>query len=589
MRWLLTFLAWACLLGSAGTASAQSIMERLVTPGPLASAHARLESDCASCHSSFERAGQNARCLDCHDEVRADITSRRRFHGRYQQARTGECSTCHSDHLGRNYTLIRFNRARFNHDLTDYPLEGGHARVGCTDCHGNGNDYRGTTTSCASCHRTDDPHRNRLGRQCQDCHQVSSWQTLRPFNHVARTGFALGGGHATVGCMSCHQGQTWQGTGTQCIDCHRQDDSHRGTRGTNCASCHRTTTWPAVTFDHDSTGFTLTGGHATASCESCHGAGNANLHPSRGCNACHAADDTHQGANGTECQDCHTTRAWNQVRFDHDQMTEFPLRGAHRQATCEGCHREPPRQVSPPVACIGCHLEDDTHEGRNGEDCARCHNETAWPEVDFNHDTMTSFPLLGAHAAAVCETCHTAPATEQQLSGQCIDCHREDDAHTGNLGESCATCHDSQDWTTLVRFDHELTRFPLLGSHAQGECVDCHADKSFTAAGTACADCHEDTRHQGTLGTPSQCQSCHNTNDWTAWAFDHDRATSFPLTGRHQGLICSACHGRAGDPADTSSGCIDCHRRDDTHRGAFGGDCARCHVTDSFRDIILPE
>jgi hypothetical protein len=589
MRWLAALLVLLGVLGGSGGASAQTLMERLVTPGPLASPHARLEDNCSSCHVSFERAGQNTRCLDCHDEIRADISGRRKFHGRYAQARTGTCSTCHSDHLGRNFNLITFNRARFNHDLTDYPLEGGHARVRCADCHGSGNNYRGTTTTCVSCHRTDEPHRQRLGRHCQDCHQVSAWTRLKPFNHLSETSFALSGSHATTTCMSCHRGERWQGIGTACVDCHRADDSHRGTRGTNCGSCHRTSNWTSVTFDHDSTGFPLAGGHAAATCASCHGANNANRQPARNCNACHATDDVHEGANGTECQDCHTVRSWAQVRFDHDAMTEFPLRGAHRRTTCEGCHREPPRQTKPPGTCIGCHTTDDTHEGRNGEDCARCHGETNWTEVDFNHDTMTDFPLLGAHAATECETCHTAPAAEQHLSGQCIECHREDDIHTANLGEQCESCHDSTDWTSNVRFDHDLTRFPLLGKHAQGECADCHADKTFAAEGTACADCHADDHHAGTLGTPSQCQSCHNSADWASWAFDHDRQSDFALTGQHRGLVCSACHSRATNPADTTNQCVECHRREDVHRGAFGEDCASCHVTENFRDIILPD
>ena len=122
---------------------------------------------------------------------------------------------------------------------------------------------------------------------------------------------------------------------------------------------------------------------------------------------------------------------------------------------------------------------------------------------------------------------------------------------------------------------------------AAAQCIACHADKRFIAKGLACADCHVDDHHKGTLGTPSACVRCHNSVSWKAWNFDHDTATRFPLTGRHHGLICSACHGRAGDPAKIGGQCIDCHRRDDKHRGEFGEDCARCHVTDNFRQIIV--
>ena len=66
MRQALRLLSLLCLL-LAAQASAQSILERLVTPGLLSGAHARLEASCGSCHSSFQRsvaptsfAGMNA-------------------------------------------------------------------------------------------------------------------------------------------------------------------------------------------------------------------------------------------------------------------------------------------------------------------------------------------------------------------------------------------------------------------------------------------------------------------------------------------------------------------------------------------------
>ena len=200
---------------------------------------------------------------------------------------------------------------------------------------------------------------------------------------------------------------------------------------------------------------------------------------------------------------------------------------------------------------------------------------------------MTNFPLVGKHAQARCEACHVQPADQVKLSTQCGTCHAKDDAHQGKLGGDCQRCHSNSGWKIEVRFDHALSRFPLLGKHAQQQCAACHADKSFAVKGVTCASCHEDTHHAGALGTPAPCQTCHNSSNWAAWRFDHDRATSFALTGRHQGLICSACHNRPGDPAKLGSQCVDCHRRNDIHRGGFGDDCARCHVTTSFHEILL--
>jgi hypothetical protein len=592
MRRLL-LLFWLMLAGfglgmTAPSVVAQSIMERLVTPGPLSRAHAKLENKCSACHASFQRESENRQCIACHAEVGRDVASAKGFHGRFAPARSQTCRSCHSEHRGREHGIVTFTRNGFNHNFTDYPLTGGHAKVVCASCHIPGKKFRGTTTSCANCHVTDEPHKGRLGRACQSCHKVTNWKDLKPFDHRARAGFALTGAHTRTTCASCHRGEQWAGLGSACIDCHRKDDTHRGARGTNCASCHRTTRWAEVTFDHDSTGFSLIGGHAAASCTGCHGVGNSVRKPSRSCIACHRSDDVHKGGNGEECSDCHTPRGWSRVRFDHDAMTRFPLKGAHRQAQCAACHREPPRVAKPPATCIGCHAVDDHHEGRNGTDCARCHVETGWNAVTFNHDTMTKFPLRGAHSRATCESCHTAPPETVRPDTACASCHADDDPHVGNLGTNCARCHDSEDWITQIRFDHDLTRFPLLGSHAGRECTACHADKRFVAKGTACADCHTDDYHQGRLGTPADCKGCHNTRDWKNWSFDHDRQTRFALTGRHRGLVCSACHSRAGDPAQKPSNCIDCHRRDDRHRGEFGEDCERCHVTDSFSAIILP-
>lgn len=580
-------LAWLLGLMFAAEASAQSIMERLITPGPLSAAHAKLESQCGVCHSSFRKEDQNGKCVACHKTVASDISAGSGFHGKYTPARTGACKSCHSDHQGRAYALVRLDRSNFNHALTDYSLTGAHAKVACAGCHAAGKKFRDASSECAACHGAKDPHRGQLGRACQTCHVTTAWKPILAFDH-GRTGFALTGAHRQATCISCHTGQRWKGLGSSCIACHAKDDTHKGSRGTNCASCHTTTNWKSSTFDHATTGFPLIGGHAIATCAGCHGQGNSIKRPSQTCFACHAKDDTHKGQNGNDCASCHTARNWRQISFDHDKLTKFPLKGAHRAATCQSCHKQAPKLASPPVTCFGCHAKDDTHKGGNGMDCGRCHNEGAWKSVQFDHTKMTRFPLIGKHAQVKCEICHTKPPEELKLSMECASCHTADDIHRGKLGPACGRCHNSNDWKTGIRFDHDLSRFPLLGKHAQLQCVSCHADKTFASKGVACASCHEDKHHKGTLGSPAECRTCHNSNDWKSWTFDHDRQTSFTLTGKHKGLICSACHVRAGDPAKQDGRCIACHRRNDVHRGGFGEDCERCHVTSSFAEIIMP-
>lgn len=516
-RWV-RLLAIAWLAFAAHLAFAQGIMERLITPGPLSRAHAKLEANCASCHESFSRQAQNGKCLACHTGIGADIRGGAGFHGK-STARSQTCKACHSEHQGRNFPIVRFTRAGFNHQLTDYPLLGGHAKASCAGCHGNGSHFRGVSTACATCHAKKDPHLGRLGKACQTCHDVNSWKQPLPFDHRS-TGYALTGSHRTVACLSCHAGQRWAGTPTQCIACHAKKDVHNGSRGTNCASCHSPAGWKATSFDHNTdTGFPLIGRHASTGCASCHGVGNTIRKPSRACVACHIKDDVHKGSNGTECARCHNSRDWKQASFDHNTMTRFALRGAHEPLACGACHKQPPRVVKLSVSCASCHADDDVHKGKFGAACESCHNAIGWKEK--------------------------------------------------------------------VSFDHALTRFPLLGKHAAVTCTQCHADKSFAAKGVTCESCHADDHHAGALGTPSRCARCHTVNGWKLWSFDHDIATQFPLTGQHKGLICSACHAKAEDPAKLQTDCVACHKQDDIHKGSFGDNCGQCHVTTNFNQITM--
>jgi hypothetical protein len=565
---------------------AQSIMERLVTPGPLTSAHAKLEANCASCHSSFAREAQNGKCLACHKGIAADMKGGRGYHGK-SSARTQACKTCHSEHHGRGYQLTRLNRTGVNHQLTNYPLLGGHAKATCAGCHGNNTHYRGLATTCANCHAKKDAHFGRLGRNCQSCHTVFDWKKPLPFNH-AKTGFALTGEHRTAACLTCHVGQRWKGLPQQCYGCHAKNDAHRGSRGTNCASCHTTATWKSATFNHArDAGFPLVGRHGSVSCAGCHGANNSLKNPPRACYGCHAKDDSHKGSRGTNCASCHNSTSWKSASFDHNKNTRFPLLGKHSAATCAQCHGVGNSIKQPPRTCYGCHAKDDSHKGRNGTDCAKCHNSRDWKVSSFNHDTMTRFKLVGAHKTTECEGCHKQPANIVKPPSTCVGCHSEDDPHEGQLGDQCESCHNPDNWKERVQFDHSLTRFPLLGKHIAVTCEKCHADKGYAAKGVTCAACHVDDHHLSTLGLKPSCAECHTVAGWKAWSFDHDNETSFALTGRHKGLICTACHKKDVEPADVPTTCVSCHQNQDVHHGNFGNDCERCHTTTDFSEIVM--
>jgi hypothetical protein len=203
--------------------------------------------------------------------------------------------------------------------------------------------------------------------------------------------------------------------------------------------------------------------------------------------------------------------------------------------------------------------------------------------VSFDHAVTTGFVLRGAHSELACESCHTGPL-EQAIPSECSGCHESDDVHRAQLGSACDSCHGETAWTSQVAFDHDLTSFPLLGQHGALMCESCHASPAFHDAPDNCAACHgDDDSHGGRLG--SNCAVCHNPSDWEAVGFDHNEQTEFPLTGAHITASCVSCHRNSGEQAAAASVCGQCHRRDDKHSGRFGQDCARCHTTDSFREV----
>lgn len=511
-------LVLAALSAGALPASAGDL-ERLVMPGPVARAHASTESDCGKCHQPFGRTDQDTLCLACHEEVGEDVGAHRGFHGRAPTVAGAPCRSCHPEHRGRDFDILGLAPETFDHDVTDFPLQGAHPRVACASCHDPEHAHREAPHACAACHRDEEPHRGRLGDACGDCHRAEDWHAVR-FDH-GPTGFVLAGRHRDVDCVLCHANERYEATPRDCSTCHRIDDVHRGTFGPRCG-------------------------------------------------------------------DCHDPAGWRQTGFDHDRDTRFALEGAHRRTGCQSCHHADPAREKLASDCYSCHRLDDEHRGARGVDCRRCHGAAAWKPARFDHDE-TRFPLTGAHATAECRACHRQPPFEEKLRTGCYACHAADDPHDGQEGTDCAHCHDDASWTARVRFDHELTRFPLLGMHAVTACGECHLGSAFLDAETGCVACHApDDAHRKALGP--DCALCHTPNGWKLWRFDHDLRTGFPLRGSHAGLDCEACHTpSARDAPHLRSDCVACHERDDAHRRAFGPDCARCHTERSWRGAeILP-
>jgi hypothetical protein len=408
-------------------------------------------------------------------------------------------------------------------------------------------------------------------------------------------------GHAKLekDCFACHTAFSRQSQSSKCLDCHKETAAdrltHRGFHGRqldaarqDCRICHTdhkgvdadVVQLDRETFDHSVTNFALRGAHKSAACGDCHRQ-TAKFREAPGlCVDCHKAADPHKGQLGSKCDQCHGEETWPKVKtFNHD-ATKFPLKGAHSTVQCTACHAGQ-RYTNAATACVDCHRIQDVHAGRYGAKCADCHDQAKWKTVRFNHD-RTKFPLRGGHVKTKCDQCHTDDLYRDKLATSCVSCHKKDDVHKAQLGTRCEQCHNDVSWRKTGAFDHDLTRFPLIGRHAIVPCEECHRSAEYKDARSACASCHKDQFHVGRLGT--DCGLCHNPNGWARWRFDHDKQTKYALTGGHIGLDCHACHAAKNvTKIVLQSGCYGCHRADDVHQDSFGRSCERCHTTTSFR------
>ncbi len=387
-------------------------------------------------------------------------------------------------------------------------------------------------------------------------------------------------------------------------------DSPHGNIKIPCESCHTTNSWkmrPDAKFDHAQTGFVLDGQHKNLPCASCHRdlkfTGTSNR-----CISCHT--DVHKSQLGSNCLRCHTTQTWKIAdMIQKHQSTRFPLVGVHAQVPCQDCHGGADKNefVGTPTTCIGCHRNDyvsttnPSHAAAGfSTNCAQCHavNAASW-NTSFDHNTLTSFPLTGAHKAVPCSACHTSTSFKATPT-DCSPCHKTQFASTtnpnhaaGGFPTNCTMCHTTTVWQPST-FTHDNTKFPLTGAHRAVACNQCHTNNQFASLSTNCADCHHadfiattNPNHQAS-GFPQNCDMCHTTMSWQQATFDHN-TTKFPLTGAHATLQCQTCHVN-NNYQITYSTCYQCHSSDftgaknpDHVAGNFSQNCQTCHTTTAWQ------
>lgn len=205
--------------------AAGGTLERLLMPGEVAKAHAKVEQECSKCHDRADKARQTTLCMDCHKDVAADVRARTGFHGRGVKAGVG-CNACHTDHEGRDADIVRLDRDSFDHSRTDFALTGAHAGPACDSCHAPRKKWRDAPKLCNDCHQKQDVHRGKLGTDCAACHVTDSFAKAK-FDH-SRTKFPLQDAHARAACEACHRTPDFKDTPRECVACHSRDDVHRG-------------------------------------------------------------------------------------------------------------------------------------------------------------------------------------------------------------------------------------------------------------------------------------------------------------------------------------------------------------------------
>ncbi len=596
-----------------------------ISPGPLARAHAALEgaTNCAQCHG-LHREPMNQLCLDCHKEIRWLMDAGRGLHAREAKDPKVTCASCHPDHAGKDFALVAWKEgasARFDHRRAGFTLEGKHTTVACDKCHvvafrvstaatlskrRSSPGWLGLETTCASCHRRDDPHDGSLGLKCESCHEVKNWKPAGKFEH-AQARYPLTGKHLDVACDKCHLAAQLK----------LKTDS----------AGNRIPQFRPLPF---------------AECSSCHA-------------------DPHQGRLSSKCSSCHTTRGFaviDKSGFNHS-ATRYPLLGKHRTVSCDACHGTNLANRNPAsTSCASCHA--DRHRGEatiagKAVDCAACHRVEGFTPATFTvaQHQATGFALSGKHAAVLCASCHTsvpaAPATGTGGTGRksaatvvrirlpfakCSSCHA--DAHGGQLvarvgSGACAECHRDTGWkpSSFSVANHAQLRLPLEGRHAEVPCASCHAATrpglpllaKAAPLGTAgfvfavpeieCASCHADPHAGrfaagGAMPVAGGCRSCHDAQAFRPSKVDLARHADFkfPLEGAHRATPCVACHSglkasgagsflvravKAGPAlvlaADHGTTCQACH--ESPHGSQFsarkdGGRCEGCHTSDAF-------
>ncbi len=568
---------------------------------PLKGQH--LTIDCNTCHTSLIFSEAKTDCASCHKDIHKNTVSK-------------DCAKCHSPQswLVQNVNSI--------HRQSRFPLVGNHQNLDCKLCHANYQtlsfDVKGI--ECYDCHRKDfeatkTPSHisGNFSKDCQTCHNLTNlrWSSVNTTHEF----FPLTGGHAIGNCFSCHRVGNYTGLSKDCYSCHSSkysmtsNPNHTMAKfSTTCSQCHTINSWKPSSFNHAQTNFILTGKHQNQSCNSCHASqykGTSSV-----CYNCHKPDyDASKNPNHvssklpTTCEQCHSTNGWSPATFNHAN-TKFPLTGKHNSVACADCHKNGYSNTS--ADCYSCHqtkyaqTTNPSHIAANfPTTCEQCHSTNSWTPATFDHDGKY-FPIYsGSHKNTWnnCAECHTTTNNFGLFS--CTTCHEHNQVDTDKTHASingytyqntaCFNCHPTGSKTGS--FNHNTTKFQLIGSHTKVACQQCH-QSGYANTPMDCASCHKSSYNSSKnpnhtlIGISTDCVKCHTSAGWTPSSFTH-AATAFVLSGKHLTAVCESCH--KGKTTGTSAICFNCHKSNydastnPNHvASGFPNTCEQCHSTNGW-------
>jgi hypothetical protein len=388
-------------------------------------------------------------------------------------------------------------------------------------------------------------------------------------------------------------------------------------------------------FEHDTTGFPLTGLHEFARCEACHIRGIFKSTP-RDCGICHVQNNVRSAVSKPvnhlpttmSCDSCHTTLTFSGARYDHAMAMPGSCAACHNNvvttgktathpvttASCDNCHTTvsfsaiavPVNHIpyAPGAQCAACHTNADysvmpalasihANAPSTTSNCAQCHGAAAAGfAIPANNFFIVGQPTNHLPTGAPCESCHVGAgssvaalpvANGAKFSGSRMN-------HAG-ITNNCETCHMPAGTAPNFAGITSIVGQPPTSPMGPG---------SHIPSGTSCESCH-----LGSLANVGGLISANATRTAPGTLF----ATPAPTGAQiHAGVTggCSACHeagyvwmGVSAYPINPSvltnntTPYTGFQTRPRAAAGAFNvvdpahpstGDCSQCHSGTTFFD-----